>query len=273
MPASLATRVARKYRLALSAMRPAQPETVSWPGGVVSFTLDDFPKSALTAGGPILRQYGCRGTYYTALGLAGTEDELGVYCEPDDVVAAHQQGHEIACHTFSHLDCVKARPDAIVADIAESEAKLAALLGGYLPQSFAYPFGEVSLGAKRAIASRFSSCRGISGGFNHGRVDLAELRATKLYADEYDETRLRGLIDRTCKAGGWLIFYTHDIRVIPSRYGCTPSQFEAMVAYAAQHAAVLPVGEVIAQLGFACIPFGAPAEIDAAPQPHQGSQA
>jgi peptidoglycan/xylan/chitin deacetylase (PgdA/CDA1 family) len=254
-------------------MKTARPGTVLWPGGVVSFTFDDFPKSALIAGGTILQKYGCRGTFYTALGLAGTEDELGVYCEPEDVLAAHEQGHEIACHTHTHLDCGRARPDAIVADIAENEAELSALLGGYLPQSFAYPFGEVSLAAKQAVADRFSSCRGISGGFNRGRIDLAELRATKLYATDYDETRLRSLIDRTCQSGGWLIFYTHDIRAIPSRYGCTPTQFEAMVVHAARHATVLPVGEVMARLGYACIPFGAVDEAEVPSQLHQGSQA
>ena len=272
MPSSLAARIARKYRLARSAMTAVQPGTVSWPGGVVSFSLDDFPKSALAVGGAILEKHGCRGTYYTALGLVGTEDELGVYCEAADVVAAHAQGHEIACHTFTHLDCAKAGPDAIIANVVENEAKLSALLGGYLPQSFAYPFGEVSLSAKRAVANRFSSCRGIAGGFNHGKVDLAELRATKLYASDYDEARLHGLIGRTRKAGGWLIFYTHDIRLIPSRYGCTPAQFEAIVAYAARHATVLPVGDVVARLGLACVPFGASSE-EACVQLHQGSQA
>ena len=37
---------------------------------VVSFTFDDFPRSALTVGGRVLRAHGWAGTYFTA-GVSG----------------------------------------------------------------------------------------------------------------------------------------------------------------------------------------------------------
>jgi hypothetical protein len=58
---------------------------------------------------------------------------------------------------------------------------------------------------------------------------------------------MRRLIDRACKIGGWLIFYTHDVTETPSRFGCTPRQWESVVAYAAERA-VLPVCDVLAKL-------------------------
>src|SRR5580700_7960218 len=93
-----------------------RPAKVNWPGGVVSFTFDDFPRSAWVNGGAILKQYDRRGTYYTAMGLAGTESNLGPMFGLDDLRAAHVSGHEIACHTHSHCDCARASPAEIAAE-------------------------------------------------------------------------------------------------------------------------------------------------------------
>src|SRR6185437_4505492 len=69
-----------------------RPAKVNWPGGVVSFTFDDFPRSAWVSGGAILEQYDRRGTYYAALGMAGTENHLGPMFTPDDLRQAHAHG-------------------------------------------------------------------------------------------------------------------------------------------------------------------------------------
>ena len=84
-----------------------RPAKVDWPGGVVSFTFDDFPRSAWVNGGAILEKYDRRGTYYTAMGMAGTANNLGPLFDLDDLRAAHAHGHEIACHTYHHRDCAR----------------------------------------------------------------------------------------------------------------------------------------------------------------------
>ncbi len=118
MPGSLSTRLAR----AVGHWLPARPARIAWPGGVVSFTFDDFPKSALDAGGAILERYGARGTYYAALGLAGRSGDMGPLFQLDDLAAAQQRGHELGCHTFSHLDCSRAAGAVIANDVAENAA-------------------------------------------------------------------------------------------------------------------------------------------------------
>src|SRR2546429_5422660 len=47
---------------------------VAWGnrGPVVSFSFDDFPRTAYTVGGAILKRLEVRGTYYAAPGLMGT---------------------------------------------------------------------------------------------------------------------------------------------------------------------------------------------------------
>ncbi len=46
-------------------------------GPIVSFSFDDFPRTAYSAGGAILERFGVRGTYYAAAGLMNTANELG----------------------------------------------------------------------------------------------------------------------------------------------------------------------------------------------------
>jgi len=226
----------------------ARPAPIAWPGGVISFTFDDFPKSALVTGGGILERYGSRGTYYAALKLAATTDVLGPMFDGEDVRAAHDVGHEIACHTYTHLNCSHAARRAILAEVRENQAALSALIEGFTPTNFAYPFGAVSLAAKLTLGARFSSCRGIRPGINRGTVDLADLLGTQVYATNFDEFRIRRLIDQNRSVDGWLIFYTHDVAEKPSPFGCKPRQLERIVAYAARSATILPVRDVVAKV-------------------------
>jgi peptidoglycan/xylan/chitin deacetylase (PgdA/CDA1 family) len=252
MNGSIASRAARR----LARFVRVRPGRVAWPGGAVSFTFDDFPKSAIDAGGAILEKHGVRGTYYVSLGLAGKDGNQGPIAELALIRETHRRGHELACHTYSHLDCSRAPAAAIIEDLRRNSEGFADLLG-VAPSNFAYPYGRYGLSAKRLLAPRFASCRGIVGGSNHGAVDLADLCGTAIYAPQYDQRALCRLIDRNREAGGWLIFYTHDVGADPSTYGCTPHQLERIVAYAAERTAVLPVRDVMA--GLATVPTDAAA--------------
>jgi len=46
-------------------------------GPIVTFSFDDFPKSALTKWCVIIERYGGRATYYVAMGLMDQENNLG----------------------------------------------------------------------------------------------------------------------------------------------------------------------------------------------------
>lgn len=247
---SIAARVIRE----LGGLLATRPATINWPGGVVSFTFDDFPRSAWVNGGAVLEKFAVRGTYYAAMGFAGGGNHLGPMFDADDLRAAQGHGHEIACHTYSHRDCMRAAPAEIVAEIERNGAALRETLGGPAPVNFAYPFGGVSQTAKRTAHQRFASCRGTGRGLNRGTVDLADLASTNIYDCDFDRDSLCQLIDDAQAAAGWLIFFTHDVADTPSRFGCTPAQLNAIVAYAAENVAVLPVRDVLAKLGLAGAP-------------------
>ncbi|MBZ5623491.1 MAG: polysaccharide deacetylase family protein [Acidobacteriia bacterium] len=69
---------------------------------LISFTFDDFPRSALHTGGAILNRSGLAGTYYACLGLMGGETATGKLFNADDLKILIDRGHELGCHTYSH---------------------------------------------------------------------------------------------------------------------------------------------------------------------------
>ena len=92
--------------------------------------------------------------------------------------------------------------------------------------SFAYPFGEVSFRAKRAVARQFRVGRGTRQGLNGRFVDLSELRAIHLWSRTFSRNRIRGIVAKAVRDRSWLVFAGHDVNRHPSEWGCTPEEFE-----------------------------------------------
>jgi len=199
------------------------------PQAVVSFTFDDFPRSALTTAGAILQRHQARGTYYTALGLMGISNHEGEHFQMQDLHDLLRDGHELGSHTYSHISALKTPVEHFRADAVRGETELAELRGYATPGNFAYPFGDVSFASKPAIGAKMRSCRGIRGGINTVFADLNLLKANSIYSKTFDLHSTQHLIAETQKLRGWLIFYTHDVRENPSGFGCTPAEFASVV--------------------------------------------
>ena|SRR5438093_2819983 len=195
--------------------------------GFVTFTFDDFPASALGVGGAILERYGLHGTYYAAPGLMGQESELGKQFTLVDLERGYAIGHEIANHSYAHMNCCDLENKALIADCQRSNHALAA----YGVRNFAYPYGLTDVRVKRLLAGRFDTCRGIAPGINGSDTDLNDLRANAIYSHRTLD-RLFDLIDENTRVGGWLVFYTHDVSEKPSRFGVTVNDFEKLVKVA-----------------------------------------
>jgi peptidoglycan/xylan/chitin deacetylase (PgdA/CDA1 family) len=212
----------------------------------VSFTFDDCPLSAATEGRRILEDCGIRGTFYLAGAFADARDVFQSRMLPDMTAA----GHEVGCHTFEHFGLDRCSRALIGEQIRKNQEWLASVLPGYEMTSFAYPMGKTSAMAKRVVGEHYASARGVDSGVNRGRVDLLELKANKVYSYLANETDLVELIDQQREAGGWLIFYTHDVQASPRRYGCTPEMLARVVRAATQDGLeVLPVRSVMDRLG------------------------
>src|SRR5688572_7340869 len=84
---------------------------------LVSFSFDDFPRSAATAGAQVLKDFGVKGSYFVSGGRAGRHiDGLDQFVE-DDLINMAEAGHEIGCHTFGHIALPGSRPAAIRDDL------------------------------------------------------------------------------------------------------------------------------------------------------------
>ena len=217
----------------------------------VSFTFDDFPQSALHVGGTILKSYGACGTFYAAMGLMGQVNALGQQFCAADLQNLLQDGHELGSHTFGHLSCRSASLHGFEADVLKGKQAVEQLTGGDRSHAFSYPFGHVTLRAKKRIGGWFSSCRGIVPGINESPVDFNLLRANSLYSGCLDLESVGRLLEETQRRKGWLIFYTHDISDTPSAFGCKPGQFETVVKIAVKTGVrLLPVGQAICNAPF-----------------------
>jgi peptidoglycan/xylan/chitin deacetylase (PgdA/CDA1 family) len=214
-------------------------------GPIVSFAFDDFPRTAYTVGGEILKTFGARGTYYASMGLMNTSNDLGEQFSLDDLHSLVQDCHEVASHTFSHLSSRKVSLLKFREDVLKGRDKIREITGTD-SANFAYPYGDVTLAAKKSLGSEMASCRGTCGGLNGPDVDLNLLRANSLYGDLEQREEVERLILWNERERGWLIFYTHDVRQNPSRFGCTPRLFEATVSFAVRACSrIMTIAEVL----------------------------
>lgn len=194
---------------------------------MVSFSFDDAPTTAAVTGAQILEARGLRGTYFVAAGLAGRDGPMGEYAARNHVERLLAAGHEIACHTFSHLDCGhggKAR----IADDLDRNAQAFADWGLPAATTFAYPFGDVSADAKAVLAPRFSLSRALHHGVIGQGADLNQTPAVGVQGPDGEALAMHWL-DVAQRENAWLILYTHDVVDGASEWGCTPGALERLV--------------------------------------------
>lgn len=216
-------------------------------GPVVSFAFDDFPRTAYTIGGAILKDSGARGTFYTAIGLMNSANASGDQFRLDDLYSLVADGHELANHTFHHVSSHTTSLRDFLQEVREGRAAIQKVPGLAVSNNFAYPFGAVTAATKRALAKEMLSCRGIYWGVNGPRIDLNLLRANPLYGDADQLGFVRRLLRNNEQSTGWLIFYTHDVRSAPSPYGCTPTLLESAVKVVLERSMkILTIDEVLA---------------------------
>jgi len=217
---------------------------------LISFTFDDFPRSALLAGGAILKRFGLAGTYFASFGLVGKETPSGQIFFPDDLTTLLEQGHELGCHTFAHCDSWATATKTFENSIIQNHAALDRLFPHCEFKTFSYPISLPRPKTKARIANYFLCCRGGGQAFNAGKTDLNQLSAYFLEKSRDNFQAVKDVIDHNRQACGWLILVTHDISNNPTPFGCTPEFFERVVEYAiGSGAQIVPVVEALEVLG------------------------
>lgn len=233
-------RVARVMHRRPLARAPERP--------ILSVSFDDAPQTAAVTGARILEARGLRGTYYVSAGLAGSDIPMGRCADAEDIRRLARAGHEIACHTYSHLDCGQASGEAAEADVVRNAETLAGW-GGRDLTSFAYPYGDVGIAPKGVLARRFSTLRGLHHGLIEKGTDLNQAPAVGIEGPTGEQVA-RLWLDRAKARTAWLILYTHDVRPEPSPWGCTPEALAGIIDDAAVAGfEILTVGDATKALG------------------------
>ena len=215
---------------------------------MVSFSFDDAPESAALRGAEILEARGLKGTWFISMGLAGQDGPMGVNADAGQIGRLLEAGHEIGCHTFSHLNCGMA-PAGIVEGDLERSLKALQALGAPDPLTFAYPYGEVSAPAKAALGERFALSRALHHGLIGEGSDLNQAPAVGIEGPAGEDVARRWL-RRALAERAWLILYSHDVRADPSPFGCTPATLARLADEAlAAGAEAVTVAEGCRRLG------------------------
>jgi peptidoglycan/xylan/chitin deacetylase (PgdA/CDA1 family) len=237
---NLLLRIKGKYHRTLANQFCRRMVTVTPSIPLISFTFDDAPKTAFKTGGAILDSCGAKATYYLSLALLGTETEVGEIAGKDDLLAAVDNGHELGCHTFNHLDAWYTSTDKYMTSVMENQQALEKILPGQHFSTFAYPKSGATLPVKYPLQKLFTCCRGGGQVANVGMTDLNMLKACFLdKRTNIDLNFIKKLIDYNANHKGWLIFATHDVADNPSPYGCTTEFFREVVDYSARSGAAL----------------------------------
>ena len=231
-----------KLRRRIARLEARRGAAADPPGPMVSISFDDAPLSAAETGARILESRGARGTFFIAMGLADQDGPMGRNAGAGEVRALMDAGHEIGCHTFSHLNCGLAPAGLSAGDVERNRAALAEL-GVPEPVSFAYPYGEVCSSAKVALGGRFALLRALHHGVIRKGSDLNQAPAVGIEGQD-GEAAARDWLHRAIRKRSWLILYTHDVQESPSPYGCTPDALARLVDVAqARGAEVVTVAE------------------------------
>jgi peptidoglycan/xylan/chitin deacetylase (PgdA/CDA1 family) len=217
---------------------------------VASLTFDDFPRSAWTAGGPLLARYGARATYYAAGRFLGAHEDGLDYYTPGDLREVLDAGHEVGAHSYAHEAAPGLSTRRLRVDADRNDRALQPLLGQRMA-SYAYPFGSVDPRTKAAMGGRYASARGITPGVNAGVIDLAQLRANPLERRSWSEGAVEQAVAQAVASRGWVVFFTHDVSGAPSPYGATPDMLQHVLEQlAAASIEVLPVRQAMARAVF-----------------------
>jgi peptidoglycan/xylan/chitin deacetylase (PgdA/CDA1 family) len=226
---SLTAKLARKLALLLAPKWAYFPESC---GPRISIGFDDAPLSAARFGLDYLSGQSIQATYYIAMGLTKVApDHLGGYTPPELIKELYDQGHEIACHSYSHADCARLTANELALECQKNRTELAKI-GISPPRHFAYPFGSINSAAKKQLSHDwFTSCRALHCGLIGRKADLGALPAIGIEGPSGPD-RARHYLKEGLKQNAWVILFTHDVRDWPSTWGTRTEDLKAILSEA-----------------------------------------
>ena len=122
---------------------------------LATFTFDDAPASACAIGAALLERYQVHGTFYISGGGCGLMSPGGRLASAEQLKALYAAGHEIGCHTFSHVAVGAVSRNTLIAELERNRIFLQGIHRDIGVRNFAYPYGDLSFAAKQCCGSAF----------------------------------------------------------------------------------------------------------------------
>jgi len=244
-------KISRKLTHKTALLFKTRPQTVKLDRAIISFTFDDFPKSAAEVGSAILDKYGFCASYYCCADLAGKTIHGIRQFDIEQLVELVAAGHEVGCHTASHSAVSRLSREEIREEIKRNNEFLKESDVQVPARSFAYPFGDVSHASKKEIGRNFEVGRGAWAGINAPIMDCDLLKCVSMEPHILSRCGIAEWIRLAIESNGWLIFLTHDVSDEPSPFGVTPEFLEDTVRQASESGAeILTIGAALDRLNY-----------------------
>jgi peptidoglycan/xylan/chitin deacetylase (PgdA/CDA1 family) len=215
---------------------------------VVSLTFDDGNADNLAVA-TVLKQYGLHATWYIPSGLVGRP----AYMTWEQLQALQNDGNEIGGHSLDHVNIDGLSPADLRHEVCDDRKNL--MDHGFMPASFAYPFGGYSEAAKAVVREcGYSDARTIAGGPEEiAASDKYTLRALPYVVADTAFPKLQRYVTGTRQeSGGWVILIFHHVCDSCDYYAVRPEILNRLIRWLAEeqslgHLRVKTVREVVLQ--------------------------
>lgn len=182
-----------------------KPGPLRWDRPMVSITFDDGWQSVYDRALPLLDKHDFRSTQYVNASSLETPN----FMTAAEVQQMHQAGHEIAAHSYEHIDLTSIGAGRLDDQLRKSKETLAAAglgTGGLAP-----PFGRSDPQVNWYASKYFDVLRGTHEGINT-RQNLDPFNLKVFYVTEETTTdMLTEALAETSRANGWLVLVYHQI--------------------------------------------------------------
>jgi peptidoglycan/xylan/chitin deacetylase (PgdA/CDA1 family) len=196
----------------------ATPTGFSEP--IVSITMDDGWASAHDAALPIMKRYSVVSTQYLVSGFLGTKN----YMKPGQVYDFTKAGHDVAAHTFDHLDLTRLSDKDIEMQLDLPKSGLSKCYGPV--NDFAAPYGNFDIRTTTQTKERYETGRSTTVGYNTADMfNPYELKVQNI-TSKTTPAEIQAWLDSAKQSKTWLILVYHQVDNSDTEFARKPADFE-----------------------------------------------
>ena len=176
-----------------------------WDQPMVSISFDDGWQSIYDHALPLMDEHGFRSTQYVNPSSLETPD----FMTAAEVRQMHEAGHEIAAHSYEHVDLTSIGADRLEEQMRQGDEMLEE--AGLGTDNLAPPYGRSDPQVDWHASKYFDIVRSTKHGINtRQNLDTHDLKVYYV-TNETTQDELAAALAETSRANGWLILVYHQV--------------------------------------------------------------